>query len=381
MSTTATGRSLNRAPIGASCVKNSRCGQPSLCPVTGRDRSRCCLPLGVSKSLEALSFLYGPEAMAYLDGAAYRGVDPNHQELPLPDHVLDGEEHQLALHGWAGIKDERYEMGHPRLVQIDKPTRDFVTVAGTALDIATQLQENNPVRVNLINALDAAFLLLDLREPLGAAFYESVRDAMRELKAGIADAGPPLDVVVSGVGHAHIDVAWLWTLSQTRKKTARSFSTALRLMERYPEFIFTQSQPQLYQYIAEDHPEIMAQIKQRVADGRWETIGGMWVEADCNITGAEALARQFVLGRQYFLDTFGARESPILWLPDVFGYAWQLPQLIQGAGLSYFVTAKLSWNQYNRMPYDQFWWQGLDGTNILTYFITTSKPGWWGRDL
>ena len=201
---------------------------------------------------------------------------------------------------------------------------------------------------------------------------------MRELKAGIADAGPPLDVVVSGVGHAHIDVAWLWTLSQTRKKTARSFSTALRLMERYPEFKFTQSQPQLYQYIAEDHPELMAEIKQRVAEGRWETIGGMWVEADCNITGAEALARQFVLGRQYFLDTFGARESPILWLPDVFGYAWQLPQLIQGAGLSYFVTAKLSWNQYNRMPYDQFWWQGLDGTNILTYFITTSKPGWWG---
>ena len=184
MSTTATGRSLNRAAIGASCVKNSHCGQPSLCPVTGRDRSRCLLPLGVSKSLEALSFLYGPEAMAYLDGAAYRGVDPNHQELPLPDHVLDGEEHQLALHGWAGIKDERYEMGHPRLVQIDQPTRDFVTVAGTALDIATQLQENNPVRVNLINALDAAFLLLDLREPLGAAFYESVHAAHARIEGG-----------------------------------------------------------------------------------------------------------------------------------------------------------------------------------------------------
>ena len=122
----------------------------------------------------------------------------------------------------------------------------------------------------------------------------------------------------------------------------------------------------------------MAQIKQRVAEGRWETIGGMWVEADCNLTGAEALARQFLLGRRYFLETFGARESPILWLPDVFGYAWQLPQLIQQAGLSYFVTAKLSWNQYNRIPYDQFWWQGLDGTRILTYFVTTSKPGWWG---
>ena len=336
------------------------------------------LPLGVSKSLEALAFLYGPEALAYLDGKAYRGVDPNHQELPLPDRVLDGDAHQLALHGWTGIKDERYEMGLPRLAQIDQPTRGFVTAAGTALEVAQQLPENNPVRVNLINALDAAFLLLDLREPLGAAFYESVPAAYRVLQEGIANAGPPIDVEVTGVGHAHIDVAWLWTLSQTRRKAARSFSTALRLMEQYPEFRFTQSQPQLYQYIAEDHPEMMAQIKARVAEGRWETIGGMWVEADCNITGAEALARQFLLGRRYFLETFGKRESPVLWLPDVFGYAWQLPQLIQQAGLSYFVTAKLSWNQYNRMPYDQFWWQGLDGARILTCFITTSKPGWWG---
>lgn len=336
------------------------------------------LPLGVSKSLEALSFLYGPEALAYLDGVAYQGVDPNHQELLLPDHVLDGEEHLLALHGWAGIKDERYEMGLPRLVQIDQPTREFVTTAGTALEVAKQLPENNPARVNLLNALDAAFLLLDLREPLGAAFYESVHAAHRGLRQGIAHAGPPMDVVVSGVGHAHIDVAWLWPLSQTRQKVARTFSTALRLMEQYPEFKFTQSQPQLYQYIADDHPEIMAQIKERAAEGRWETIGGMWVEADCNLTGAEALARQFLLGRRYFLETFGVRESPVLWLPDVFGYAWQLPQLIQQAGLSYFVTAKLSWNQYNRVPYDQFWWQGLDGTSILTYFITTSKPGWWG---
>jgi len=336
------------------------------------------LPLGVSKSLEALSFLYGPEALAYLDGVAYRGVDPNHQELLLPDHVLDGEEHQLALHGWTGIKDERYEMGFPRLVQIDSPTRDLMTAAKTALEVAKQLPENNLTRVNLLNALDAAILQLDLREPLGSAFYESVHAAHRALKDGLAKAGPPMDVVVWGVGHAHIDVAWLWTLSQTRRKVARTFSRALRLMEQYPEFTFTQSQPQLYQYIADDHPEMMAQIKERVAEGRWETIGGMWVEADCNLTGAEALARQFLLGRRYFLETFGARESPVLWLPDVFGYAWQLPQLIQQAGLSYFVTAKLSWNQYNRIPYDPFWWQGLDGSRILTYFITTSKPGWWG---
>ena len=157
------------------------------------------IPLGVSKSLEALSFLYGPEALAYLDGVAYQGVDPNHQELLLPDQVLDGEQHQLALHGWAGIKDERYEMGRVRIAQIDQPTRDFATAAGAALEVVRQLADNDPVRVNLLNVLDAAFLRLHLREPLGAAFYESVQAAQRVLKAGMANAGPPMKVVVSGV--------------------------------------------------------------------------------------------------------------------------------------------------------------------------------------
>lgn len=212
------------------------------------------LPLGHSKSLETLAFLYGPEALAYLDGNAYHGVDPHHQEVRLPDQVLDGEEHQLALHGSTGIKDERYEMGLACLAEIDQPTRDFTTAAGAALEVVKELAENNLIRANLLNALDEAFLLLDLREPLSEAFYASVPAAHEAWEAGIGRAGAPMDGLVAGVGHAHIDVAWLWTLSQTRKKAARSFSTALRLMERYPEFIFSQSQPQLYQYISEDDP-------------------------------------------------------------------------------------------------------------------------------
>src|SRR5205085_4488624 len=111
-------------------------------------------------------------------------------------------------------------------------------------------------------------------------------------------------------------------------------------------------------------------------EGRWETLGGMWVEADCNLTGAEPLARQFVLGRSFFREHFGAAaETRVLWLPDVFGYAWSLPQLIKLAGLEYFFTIKISWSQYNRLPYDSFWWQGLDGTRVLTHFSTTPAPG------
>ncbi|MFN3335374.1 MAG: alpha-mannosidase, partial [Caldilinea sp.] len=207
-------------------------------------------------------------------------------------------------------------------------------------------------------------------------FYASVPAAHAALKAGIAKAGPALDVEVIGTGHAHIDVAWLWTLGITRQKAGRTFHTVLRLMEQFPEYHFTQSQPQLYDYVRQDYPQLFEDMKARIAEGRWETIGGMWVEADCNLSGPESLARQFLLGRSFFRKHFGAEaETPVLWLPDVFGYAWNLPQLIKEAGLEYFFTIKIGWSQYNRLPYDSFWWQGLDGTKVLTHFSTTPDFG------
>jgi len=206
-----------------------------------------------------------------------------------------------------------------------------------------------------------------------------VPGALATLKAGIAEAGPALDVSVAAAGHAHIDVAWLWTLGQTRRKAGRTFHTVLRLMEEFPEYRFSQSQPQLYDYVRQDYPELFAAIQERVKEGRWETLGGMWVEADCNLSGSESLARQFVLGRTFFREHFAQAEtrvdSPILWLPDVFGYAWNLPQLIKEADLEYFFTIKIGWSQYNRLPYDSFWWRGLDGTEVLTHFSTTPEVG------
>ena len=259
------------------------------------------------------------------------------------------------------------------VVQIDQPARDFVITARVALNAAVSLDANAPARGALLNALDAAFKILDMREPFGDAFYASVAPAHAALQAGIAVAGPPLDVKLTATGHAHIDVAWLWTLDQTRRKAGRTFHNVLRLMEQFPDYHFTQSQPQLYEYIRNDYPALFEGIKARVAEGRWEPIGGMWVEADCNLSGPESLARQFLLGRSFFRQHFGPdAESPVLWLPDVFGYAWALPQLIKQAGLDYFFTIKIGWNQYNHLPYDSFWWQGLDGTRVLTHFSTTT---------
>ncbi len=332
------------------------------------------LPLG-----ESIDFSH-PEALAYLDGQPYSGCDRHHRLIFLPPEFCDGQPHRLALHGWAGMLDSppntRMLMGACTLVQIDADADAFVSLAGVALESANALDENTPARAALYTALNEAFKRLDLIEPFDERFYDSLPQAAEVLRSGIAQAGVPLPVDIYAAGNAHIDVAWLWTVAQARRKAGRSFYNVVRLMERYPEFFFSQSQPQLYDFIRQDYPQLFEEIRLWVAEGRWEPLGGMWVEADCNITGSESLARQFLLGRSFFRQNFGpGAESQVLWLPDVFGYTWNLPQLIKEAGLEYFFTIKIGWNQYNHLPYDSFWWQGLDGTRVLTHFSPTPDPG------
>jgi len=336
------------------------------------------LPLG-----EAGDFSH-PEALAYIDGEPYAACDRHHQEVLLKPTWADGKSHMLALHGWTGLGGfansepfTKLYMRQCKVVQIHQGTRDFVILTRVALETAQILDEDNPARYGLLSALNDAFITLDTRDPLdGEEFYTSVEPAIKILKAGIEKAGAPMGAVIHATGHAHIDVAWLWTLAQTRRKAERTFYNVIRLMEQFPAYHFTQSQPQLYQFIKEDQPALFESIKHRIEEKRWEPIGGMWVEADCNLSGAESLARQFLLGRMFFREHFGKEaESPVLWLPDVFGYAWALPQLIRQAGLKYFMTIKIGWSQYNRLPYDTFMWQGIDGTQILTHFSTVPDPG------
>jgi alpha-mannosidase len=340
-------------------------------------------PIGFYLPLGKAGDFSHPEVLAYIDGEPYAAADRHHHEIRLSERWNDGKSHLLALHGFTGLGENDYAIPGTRLfmqecalVQVDPLTREFITAAQMAQQVAAQLSDNDPIKARLYNALNSAFNVLDTRDPLGtAAFYDSVPTALSELKTGIESAGTPLDVDVIAAGHAHIDVAWLWTFGQTRRKAGRTFSTVLRLMEEFPDYTFSQSQPQLYQFVEESYPELFAQIKARVQEGRWELIGGTWVEPDINAIGAEALARQFLLGRTYFHDRFGDVDTPVLWLPDTFGYSWALPQLIKQAGMKYFITHKMSWNQYNRMPYEIMWWQGLDGTRVLTHFLTTPESG------
>ncbi len=230
-------------------------------------------------------------------------------------------------------------------------------------------------------------VLISMIEALGAGDYRSARILDAINRAAGVYAGNPANaaaarailapalalpaqasaMTATAVGHAHIDTGWLWPVRETVRKCARTFASQLGLLERYPDYVFGASQAQLYAFTRDHYPELFAEIKKRVAEGRWEIQGGMWVEADCNLISGESMVRQFLHGKNFFMDEFGF-EVKNLWIPDVFGYAASMPQIIRKAGCDYFLTQKISWSQFNRFPYNTFYWKGIDGTRVLTHF-------------
>jgi alpha-mannosidase len=195
---------------------------------------------------------------------------------------------------------------------------------------------------------------------------EEVQQARAILAGELAKTGGTPSLTMSAIGHAHIDLAWLWPIRETIRKGARTFSTVLANMERYPDYVFGASQPQLYQWMKDFYPKLYTKIQDKVAEGRWETQGAMWVEPDTNISGGEALVRQILYGKRFFREEFGTNPA-MLWLPDVFGYTAALPQILKKAGVDYFLTIKISWNTFNVFPHHTFFWQGIDGTRILVH--------------
>ncbi len=332
----------------------------------------------------ALRFLVGPrdgggstaESLLYVNGRPLQGIDVWHEEAVLPPHLAACRELAVALRAWSGVLHvpERRHFKAAQLLLLDEATERFYYLADTALKSAVQLGEDDLRRARLLAALNEAFHRLNFTKPRSPGFYHSIAEAEAYLRAavegmaGAAEAKP----TVTGVGHSHLDMAWLWRLDHTVDKASRTFSTVLNLMDQYPEYRFMHSSPQLYKLLAERYPEIYGRIKQRIAEGRWEITGGMWVEADTNLTSGESLVRQFLLGKRLIDQEFGQQTS-VLWLPDVFGYSAALPQIACKSGFRFFVTSKISWNQFKRFPYDTFRWRGIDGSEMLTHFVTTPE--------
>ena len=228
-----------------------------------------------------------------------------------------------------------------------------------ALDSDSYLREKLfAAAMNSVNRLDMEFGYERLKATLPAA--------AAELKAALKEIPYKAHAMVKFVGHAHIDTAWLWPIKESVRKCGKTFSNVLDLMNRYPEFIFACSQPQLFEYTEEFYPELFEQVKKRVAEGRIELVGNAWVEMDSNVPSGESLVRQLLYGRQYYMEKFG-KASKVFWMPDVFGYSWAMPQIMKRSGVEYFFTSKLGNNDTNNFPHSLFHWQGVDGTKILSF--------------
>ena len=341
-------------------------------PADYRDR----VTLSIQTGREGLWEATNPQFVVWVNGRIEQSFDTRHTSLVLEQTAVPGKEYEILLQGYANAVPPN----HGR--RCDIPTRLFVSVNDVCEDVAQLYYDLNvPYQAVLLEEKDCrdrektlytlsdAINLLDLRNPYSEEFHASIAAAREYLKVNYYD--PLLSIEPEAyadvIGHTHIDVAWLWDLYQTRHKAVRTFSTMLKLMELYPEFKFMSSQAHLYQVVKEDQPELFERIRQAVKDGRWEPEGGMWVEADCNLSGGEALVRQFLYGNEFFETEFG-RRSRILWLPDVFGYSAALPQILKKSGIDYFFTSKLSWSEFNLTPYDTFTWKGIDGSEVLTHF-------------
>ncbi len=311
----------------------------------------------------------GFESMLYIDGHPYQAVDTYHHDVLL--EKLAGRRVTMMLLLWTGRGGQEYEtVFEHRFTRADlgylhKDTDELYYLCRAALETAQILPEDDSERDVLLDAMERCMLFLNWDED---KFYDSVGQALAYLKKILAENKKESSVTIHCVGQTHIDVAWLWRYKNTREKVQRSCATALQLMDEFDQFIFLLTQPQVYKYLKEDCPELYERVKEKVKAGQWEPEGGMWLEADCNISSGESLTRQFLHGIRFFQQEFG-KTCEYLWLPDVFGYSWALPQILKQCGIKTFMTTKISWNQFNTMPNDVFFWRGIDGSEVLSYFM------------
>lgn len=311
-----------------------------------------------------------PQAQLFVNGKCVFGIDCNHRKYLLLKNARGGETLEIAIKVYSDLTYFAGQMTMSAKLQIMRPrVYELYQSLAVPMRAMSYMSSDSTERVEIVKKLNQAMNILNIGEdPDSDAFLDSVartEEFLRTELYGTMRSGA--EPVLWSIGHSHIDVAWQWTYHVSRNKAARTFATNLRLLEDNPDYLFMSSQPVLYEYVKEDQPELYEQVKQRVAEGRWEPEGGMYVESDTNLTGGESLVRQFLVGKRFFRKEFG-KDSKILWLPDVFGYSANLPQICKRSGIDYFYTTKIGWNEYNKFPYDTFRWRGLDSSTVLTHF-------------
>ncbi|MGW0443861.1 alpha-mannosidase [Streptosporangium sandarakinum] len=316
------------------------------------------------------------------DGGPVKGLNPRNQWVRIGAPVEGGEEVRLHIeaasnpvildyHPFLPTKlgdretagsEPQYRLARMDLAVFDETVWQLVIDLEVLGELMAELPVDGARRWELLRAVERALDAIDLQDVNGTAAA-----ARAELAGVLATPAAPSAHRISAVGHAHIDSAWLWPLRETVRKVARTASNMTALLEDEPEFVFAMSQAQQWAWIKEHRPEVWARVVKAVNDGRFVPAGGMWVESDTNMPGSEAMARQFVHGKRFFLEEFGV-ENEEAWLPDTFGFAAGLPQIIKAAGSKRLLTQKISWSQVNKFPHHTFLWEGIDGTRIFTHF-------------
>ncbi|WP_327370882.1 alpha-mannosidase [Streptomyces sp. NBC_01217] len=337
------------------------------------------------------------EGMLYdTEGVPLKGVHPRNRHLTVASPAAGGEPVSLLLeaaanpavleHGFTPtpLGDVRtagdrplYRFASADLAVLDEEVWHLVLDIEVLCELMRELPVDRSRRHEILRALEHMLDALDLHDVTGTA--RAGRERLTEVLSRPASASAHR---ISATGHAHIDSAWLWPLRETVRKASRTFANVTALAQDYPELVFAASQAQQYAWVKEHQPHIWARIEQAVADGQWAPVGSMWVESDANMPGGEALARQIVHGKRFFEQELGV-ETEEIWLPDSFGYTAAFPQLARLAGVKWFLTQKLSWNQSNKMPHHTFWWEGIDGTRVFTHFppVDTYNAQFHGREL
>lgn len=328
------------------------------------------------------------------DGTPVKGLHPRNQWVRIAAPARGGE--QVLFHveaasnpiipffGPTGLgdlatagTDPQYRLGRMDLVVFDDDVWQLVQDLEVLGELMHEMPEDPARRYDIVRAIERALDAIDLQDVNAGA--SAARACLTEV---LARPAVPSAHLISAVGHAHIDTAWLWPLRETVRKVARTTANMTELLDAEPDFIYTMSQAAQYDFLKQHRPEVYARVKQAVAEGRFVPAGGMWVESDTNMPGSEAMARQFVHGKRFFLEEFGI-ENEEAWLPDTFGFAAGLPQIIEAAGSKWLLTQKISWSQTNTFPHHTFLWEGIDGTRIFTHFppVDTYNCSMQGREI
>ena len=304
----------------------------------------------------------------FANGAmVFHGDDDQQQPILLTENAQPGQKFLIAVR--ADAEEKETEIYRSRLI-VESPAarpdpgfiREEILAARPLIDAYEDGKDKRQAQLDeAVKAIDLSMLDRDEQ----TAFDESLRRAQAKLMA----LDPWMKTfTIRAVGNSHIDMAWLWPWTETVEVVRNTFRSVLDLMREYPDFKFTMSSARTYEWMEEKYPEMFQEIQQRIKEGRWEVIGGMWVEPDLNMPAGESLTRQILVGKRYFQMKFGV-DVKIGWNPDSFGYNWQLPQIYKKSGIDYFVTQKLLWaHEFTTFPYKLFWWQAPDGSRLLTYF-------------